>query len=980
MRIYSKILLAVLVCLTVLNTAWAENSKDIVLKNGMRIFIKPMRAAPVVTLSYWVKNGSTYEEEHEEGFSELVGKLLFASSVNYPDNSLRNELTKLGVRYSRCSSNDCMAFTLTGSSSHLEHLLELGSEGFFNSIFSDDDLKKAIEATKKEIEATESRPEILVNNIMIQKAITTHPSRRPYYGLNPNFDGCNAFLLNRYYKKSYSPANSVLVITGDVDLEKAVELVKKNLESIRSNNYAEPEFPKEPAQSEYREVVRYADLKKVYLSFGWKVPSVESSDIYAFYVVARLLGGDKNSLLWKKQVGGRETAEYICASYASSRFGGLLMVNAVTTRSKLQYCIDGVRKNIVDLVDEYISEETLERIKNEIITEDAFNCESIENCAIDYGSYAIMTEAIEADSFDNYIKAVNIEDIKRVSAEYLRDEFLTVGILESAPIPENALPMMYSLESGSKLILKENHNMPIVSVSCKFLAGGAKEDRKMPGLAKLTAEMLLRSSDSKGKSYMSKLEELGAKVSYEIQKGYVSYDMKVMSSAFIPAFEVFMNMLSNPEFPSGTGRARGAVEDSLIAENANTMFQNELNGLNKLFANSSLAYSICGKQDDLNKLKRSDVIDFYKKNYVASNMVIATVGDFYGNELRDFLLSAVNRIPSEKSKDSKEAKDSKNSKESKENRFEELKSDSLYSIKRLKDLSSYVCFMNRTMPVKDEKFMPFMVGCKLLNDSLKKNLPQLDNCGKLSETFELSNVNLGEIGYFKASFEVAQDDVATLSQMIKSKIDEFKNKQISNQEIENVKSSILGKFSLRMTDSLSLAQRFSQDEILGLGYDFYNRMDGLLSKVTSESVSEAIKEYMLPDGKTVISVLSGKYDELTYSDGRIINKVKSDDSSSIKSDDQKSSDSDSKSSKKSDKSEKTSKNKDKKENTKSESSKEKTQDDDKSAMKSEETSSSVSSDSAKNESTKETVTETAKVSDIIESLKNSSDSSSNDKK
>ena len=382
----------------------------------------------------------------------------------------------------------------------------------------------------------------------------------------------------------------------------------------------------------------------------------------------------------------------------------------------------------------------------------------------------------------------------------------------------------------------------------------------------------------------------------------------------------------------------------------------------------------------MNKLKRSDVIDFYKKNYVASNMVIATVGDFYGNELRDFLLSAVNRIPSEKSKDSKEAKDSKNSKESKENRFEELKSDSLYSIKRLKDLSSYVCFMNRTMPVKDEKFMPFMVGCKLLNDSLKKNLPQLDNSGKLSESFEVSNVDLGEIGYFKAGFEVAQDDVATLSQMIKSKIDEFKNKQISNQELENVKSSILGKFSLRMTDSLSLAQRFSQDEILGIGYDFYTRMDGLLSKVTSESVSEAIKEYMLPDGKTVISVLSGKYDELTYSDGRIINKVKSDDSSNIKSEDQKSSDSDSKSSKKSDKSEKTSKNKDKKENTKSESSKEKTQDDDKSAMKSEETSSSGSSDSAKNESTKETVTETAKVSDIIESLKNPSDSSSNDKK
>ena len=41
-----------------------------------------MRAAPVVTISFWVKNGSIYESEGESGFSELVSKMVFPDPAN----------------------------------------------------------------------------------------------------------------------------------------------------------------------------------------------------------------------------------------------------------------------------------------------------------------------------------------------------------------------------------------------------------------------------------------------------------------------------------------------------------------------------------------------------------------------------------------------------------------------------------------------------------------------------------------------------------------------------------------------------------------------------------------------------------------------------------------------------------------------------------------------------------------------------------
>ena len=105
MKLRIKIFLIAVICLISCNIAFAQ--EEFVLGNGMRVFVKPMRAAPVVTVSFWVKNGSVYESEGESGFSELVSRLMFVNSLNYSNHGLENEINKLGLKLSKNSSNDC---------------------------------------------------------------------------------------------------------------------------------------------------------------------------------------------------------------------------------------------------------------------------------------------------------------------------------------------------------------------------------------------------------------------------------------------------------------------------------------------------------------------------------------------------------------------------------------------------------------------------------------------------------------------------------------------------------------------------------------------------------------------------------------------------------------------------------------------------------------------------------------------------------
>ena len=836
MKLHLKIMLITFIavfCLISCQCVYAQ--KEIVLNNGIRVFIKPMRAAPVVTISFWVKNGSIYESEGESGFSELVSKMIFLSSLNFSNHHLESEIKKLGLKVSKNSSNDCQSFSLTGASKNFERILQLGVDGLFKTVFSEKDIKSSILELKNEIQELESRPDVVVHNAMMQEAFAIHPCRRPYYGMNPNFEGADAFILNRFYNKNYTPSNTIIIITGDIDPDSALLSLKKYAEPIKDTNNSLPELPKEITQTSYREVIKYADLQKVYISMGWKLPNVDGSDKYALYVLAKLLGGDEDSILWQRLIKGRQTGEFVCANYEVSRYQGILVISGISSKSKMRYFVDDIRRITNSLFEETVSESVLEGVKKSIINEDVFRREGVEDTALDYGSFAVISEAADADKFEKGIISVNCDDIRRVACEFLRDENLSVAILQAPPVSEDASPVMLTLDNGIKLILKENHAAPVISVSAKFLAGGLKEEKRNAGISTLAGELLVRSLDTDDKPFKSKLEKSGARLSYTANKNYVSINMKAVSSGFIPAFDLFIKMLEKPEFPSAYSKARNVLEKQLEKENSDIVLQNKLNTLRAAFGSSPLTYSDFGKTDDLSKIKRADVIEYYKKNFVASNMVIAVVGDFYASELRDYLLSSLGKLSS-----------NKNSKEVKIPDIESMKTGTPAFMKNNTD-NAHITYISRSIPLNDRNSVALNVACKILENSLKQSFKEADQTGLMASSVEIKNYSFINDGYFEACVMTNKENVATAAQLLNLEVDAFKISNIPSYRIQEAKDALFTEFVLSMTDSMSLADVFSRDEILGLGFDYYTKYNSILSSINMAEIIDAAKEYMLPE-------------------------------------------------------------------------------------------------------------------------------------
>lgn len=825
-------------------SAQIDAGQVVTLENGLNIFIRPMRAAPVVAVNIWVKVGSVNEEPGQEGYAHLIERMLFRGSGHFPGASLEKEIKMTGSRHSSFTANDYTSISMTGASTYLERIIELMTDAVFNSALEESSLALEAKAVIEEIKTQGQNPNNRVVQLLMEEAFRVHPYRHPIIGYPQNLEQVTREKLVEFYKRFYLPANMWLIITGDVDKARALELVNKFAGSIPKAIPPLQKILPEPAQKGMRVKIESGDVSQTFIRMGWRVPGIESVDKFPLYLIARMIGGGTSSWLWKELVEEKQLAQSAGAGYYSSQFPMLFQVGGVTTPGKTKQFVDAARGVIARLLDGEISQEEIERARQQIIADDYFGRETAENQAANYGHFAILSEIGDSESFVDNIRAVNLEDIRRVASEYLNDNNLTIARLEPRPTADDALPEMLTLDNGVRIILKENHSSPVVAVVAKIAAGGMREDKREGGLANLTAEMLIRGSKSmNGSELAAAFASLGSKYSSQSSKSFVTFQLQSLTENFHKSMELFLEVLDKPEFPSSElEKVKEQVEEVIKVEEDDVYKFTSQQALMAIFPETPIGYSHQGRLDDLKRIKRQDLVDFHSRHYVGGNIVIAIAGDFYVREMKEWLLQNVARFSSERPR--------------------EVKSLDLKDIQGPLELSlkknvehAQVVYVNRTMSAADEHCAALEIAQTILsggdNSRLISSLRDRDAVAFSSWAF---NTCMANTGYFLATAVTSPAKVAEAALRLKAEIELFKEKGCTVEEFEVARKFLVGQYALSLADNLSLAENFSSDELLGRGFDFYRRYPQMLASTTPEMVNEAARQYMLASGSYAVAI------------------------------------------------------------------------------------------------------------------------------
>lgn len=397
---------------------------EFTLENGLHVILHEDRSTPIVAVNICYHVGSKNEKPDKTGFAHLFEHLMFDGSKNVKRGEFDKYITQAGGYDNAYTTEDKTNYYEVLPSNYLELALWLESDRMLGFSVQEISLITQREVVKEERRwRYENRPYGSAWIKISEKSFKKHPYRWPVIGYQEHLDKASMDDVREFYETFYVPNNAVLVIAGDIDVEKTKELVIKYFSEIPRgpDNIPRPPADDELNDGEVREIVEdvNAPLPAVFMSY--RIPEEGNEDTYALTLLSNILSVGESSRLYQRLVYKDKIANEV-ETYADAReHPGLFLIYAISNPGFSSDTLEKVIDEEIEKVKNYgVEEKELEKAKNKIESALVAARQTVQGKAdllAHYYTFYKKPELVNSE-IERYRK-VTVDDIKRVAVKYL---------------------------------------------------------------------------------------------------------------------------------------------------------------------------------------------------------------------------------------------------------------------------------------------------------------------------------------------------------------------------------------------------------------------------------------------------------------------------------------------------------------------------------------------------------------------------------
>ena len=383
------------------------------LSNGMRVVLEKIPYVRSVSFGIWVNNGSVNESKEENGVSHFIEHMMFKGTEKRSARDIAEEMDEVGGQINAYTTKEYTCYHTRTLDKHFDIALDVLSDMFLNSRFSEDDVNRERNVIIEEINMYDDAPEELVHDIMQANVWKDNSIGMPILGTEETISKFDGKFIKYYFDKHYRPDNTVISVVGYFEenemlqkLEKAFGFWKK--EAVKENKDKEIKY--------YKTVVaKKKDTEQLHLCLAF--PSVERDNPqkYAYTVFNTVFGGGMSSLLFQK-IREENGLTYSVYSYMSSYNDcGLFMIYAAMNPNQTEKVLRLIYEEIELLKKENISEKMLEKTKTQVLSNYLISGEStINKMTSNGGSVLIRDRIVTQDEIISGVENITTDDIRNI--------------------------------------------------------------------------------------------------------------------------------------------------------------------------------------------------------------------------------------------------------------------------------------------------------------------------------------------------------------------------------------------------------------------------------------------------------------------------------------------------------------------------------------------------------------------------------------
>jgi predicted Zn-dependent peptidase len=400
------------------------------LPNGLRVVTKKLENTKAVTVLILVGAGSRYEVPRINGLSHFLEHMFFKGAQKYKNTKEVSEaIDGVGGDFNAFTGKEYAGYYVKVADQHMDTALDVLADMLIHSKFDPAEIDKERGVIMEEYNMYQDTPMHQIGWDFERLLYGDQPMGWDQVGTKEVIMAVQQEDFKDYQKKLYSPDNTVIAVSGNVDHEALMEKIQAlfTFEATKKAFEFDAIKKNENPQKIY---LRTKKTEQAHVLLGFPGYDEQHRMHYPAKILAIILGGNMSSRMFLNVREAQGLAYYISTSTDDYTDTGSFTTNAGVS-------LDGIDKAIVAIIDEYkkvitepVDAKELKKAKDYLKGKLVLRLEDSEEYAHLVGKYELLYSKEQSlEKLMEEVDKVTIEQVQQVAKDLFKEEELYLAVI-----------------------------------------------------------------------------------------------------------------------------------------------------------------------------------------------------------------------------------------------------------------------------------------------------------------------------------------------------------------------------------------------------------------------------------------------------------------------------------------------------------------------------------------------------------------------
>ncbi|MCE3222670.1 MAG: putative Zn-dependent peptidase family [Nitrospira sp.] len=407
------------------------------------------------------------------------------------------------------------------------------------------------------------------------------------------------------------------------------------------------------------------------------------------------------------------------------------------------------------------------------------------------------------------------------------------------------VPIRSVTTNGITVLFLEQHFIPTVEIHALVKVGSAQDPPDKAGLANLTASLLDEGTLTRtSRQFAEQIDFVGGSLEAHAAEDFTTASGRVLKKDADLGFALLADMLQHPAFhKQEVERVRTQILGEIVSDDDDpgNVAMKAFHQL--IFHGHPYSWPAHGTEETLNRITVADIQQFHAREYLPNQTILVIVGDLSQEQATNLVqthFGSWKKGPSSSYTLKKPAP---------------IERKMVQLIE--KDLTQSTIVLGHTGISRTNPdyyavtVMNYILGAGGFSSRLMDSIR--DKQGLAYGIMSHFDTRLMP-GAFFINLQTRTDVTNQAITGVLTELKGIREAPVTDQELSEAKSFIIGSFPLRVDSSAKLANVLAQVEFYNLGLDYFTQYPKAIEKVTKDDVLRVAKQYLDPQHYALVVV------------------------------------------------------------------------------------------------------------------------------